>query len=210
MGLLIKVISHEMGNALNVLGGALKFKDNMGAEFYSSKETVDMAFEGVDHALEKLIEMKGFIDKVSKGHELDREEFSIHKMIGFIYQSGIEKEAFEVIGDTTLSVYSNRYGLSLIVLNLLRNAVEVAKTNVQFDIREEVDCIRLEVVDDGSGLSRQQIDNLWADESTKSDETRVRGLGTQIVAFLCDNLSIDINVVSNLGSGTKFSLDVPK
>lgn len=81
---------------------------------------------------------------------------------------------------------------------------------VELIFSEENDFVKIDVLDDGLGISKGQLDKIWGDASTKSDKTRVRGLGTQIVAFLCDKLSIEIKVNSEIGSGTRFTLRVPK
>lgn len=131
MGLLVKVISHEMGNALNVLEGGLQVQDRMGEAFYADSEMVELFVEGVVRGQNELKLIKDFIDQVSKGSDLDRSSVMLNKLVSFLNVSGIDMKAFEIVGDLKLSVTSNLYGLSLIVLNLLRNAVEAKNSRVE-------------------------------------------------------------------------------
>lgn len=155
-------------------------------------------------------EIQSFIDRVSKGLVIEQSNINLGLVISFLEMSDIDVSGLEFIGNPNPVVFSNKFGLSLVLINLIRNAQEVANDKVKLIFEEIDNSIRIDVVDDGPGLSEDQIANIWSDVSTNSDPNRVRGLGTQIVSYLCEKLSIRIEVESSLGNGARFSLYVPR
>lgn len=209
LGMLVKIISHEMRNPINNLKQAIKTKQQMGDVFYRSTETIDLLFDSVVHAYSELQMMIDFINQVTKGQDIDIQEVQFSTVVNFLMMSDIESTKLHLIGDSRVSVKSNKYGLSLILINLLRNAFEVSMSPVQLVILPSDDSVQIEVIDEGPGLTKDQIHNLWTDASTKFDDHRVRGLGTQIVSFLCEKLGIEIRVDSEWKNGARFILSVP-
>lgn len=104
--------------------------------------------------------------------------------------------------------------LLLIMINLLGNAVKfTASGSVSLHATHEKSAINIRVVDTGIGISADQI-QLVFNAFHQSDHTRARkfegsGLGLAITKQLVDLMGGQIDVQSESGQGTVFSVHIP-
>jgi signal transduction histidine kinase len=104
------------------------------------------------------------------------------------------------------------------LLNLVGNAIKFApRGNVAIKTRVEErprgDVVVFDIVDDGIGIARQDLDNLFKPFSQANgaiaESYGGTGLGLSISRDLAQAMGGDIAVVSELGKGSTFSLCVP-
>lgn len=103
----------------------------------------------------------------------------------------------------------NRRWVQQIVLNLLKNAVQVLPNGGTVTFRSFLDggCVVLEVNDDGPGIPPEYRNQLFDPFfTTKPNGT---GLGLWIVYRLVESMRGVINVESEVGSGTTFQVTLP-
>jgi signal transduction histidine kinase/CheY-like chemotaxis protein len=116
---------------------------------------------------------------------------------------------------TPVWIQSDPLRISQILNNLLSNAMKfTASGRVTLKVFEfPQNILHLEIQDQGVGMTDEQLDKLFepfhqADTST----TRIfggTGLGLAICKQLCDRMGGRISVVSQLGLGSTFSVDLP-
>lgn len=98
----------------------------------------------------------------------------------------------------------------LVLRNLLNNAIKYSKGGATVRIRTQVDLegLSLEVSDQGSGMSREQMDSLFqggvASSIPGTDGEKGTGLGLVFVKDMLDKCGGTINVRSNSDGGCTF------
>jgi signal transduction histidine kinase len=97
--------------------------------------------------------------------------------------------------------------------NLLENCLKHSRGNrVTIRLFEQDQQVRLEISDNGRGISEQHLPRIF-DRLYKGDEARRskgNGLGLAIIQELVTAHHGEINVCSKLGEGTKFYVTLPK
>ena len=114
----------------------------------------------------------------------------------------------------TLTVKSDPRLLEQMVRNLLSNAVKYTKRGkVLLGCRRRGNKLRIEVWDTGIGIPEEQIQAIFEEfhqlDNTARERTRGLGLGLSIVQRLADLLEHPIDVHSQAGKGSMFSVEVP-
>jgi len=110
-------------------------------------------------------------------------------------------------------VYSDSICIERIVRNLLSNALKYNGGKIIFGSRQEQNYIRIFVIDNGCGISADEIDKIFNAfyQSNQSNENRYigAGLGLTICKKLAQILGTKIEVKSIEGRGTCFSFSLP-
>ena len=111
-------------------------------------------------------------------------------------------------------VETDKTKIKQILLNLLSNAVKFTnKGSVNLGVRCDGDAIVLEVQDTGVGIKEEEMDAIWED-FRQLDQSRTRsfggtGLGLSITRRLTQQLNGTVNVTSEFGVGTTFTVRLP-
>ena len=94
--------------------------------------------------------------------------------------------------------------LSLHLLDLMRNSIEAGASKVEITIDENLteDRLRIEVVDNGRGLSEDQIAKVL-DPFYTTRKTRHIGLGLPLLREACRRCEGDLEIHSKPGTGAK-------
>jgi signal transduction histidine kinase len=108
-------------------------------------------------------------------------------------------------------IYADRYRLSVILNNLITNAIKYAdlskeKPYVKINLTQESDYCYIHIIDNGIGIKeehQQKVFDMFYRASTKSKGS---GLGLYIVKESVDKMKGQINVQSEYGKGSVFSL----
>ena len=98
------------------------------------------------------------------------------------------------------------------MVNALRHTPEGGEVSIQAD--QEQDALRIVVEDNGEGISSEDIpfifDRFWkADKSRQHTDDAGHGLGLAIARMLIRAHGGEIRVESELGQGTKFTIELP-
>ena len=126
--------------------------------------------------------------------------------------------SLRVAGDRGLSVRSDRVLLGRMLRNLVENAVKYTERGgVEIAVRAldgpSGGQVRVEVADTGIGIPPDQLDQIFAEfhqvNNPERDRARGLGLGLAIVQRLSAILNHPVEVRSQLGRGSVFTIDVP-
>jgi len=122
------------------------------------------------------------------------------------------------LSDSELLINTDRTKLIQILINIIGNAFKFTKEGVvSFDIKQSYDngrnWILFEVTDNGIGMTLEQTQNIF-DEFVQADISTTKnyggtGLGLAISRLFSRMLGGDILVSSQLGLGSKFTLQLP-
>ena len=105
--------------------------------------------------------------------------------------------------------------LNRIIDNLLSNSIKYSplKCNVSLELIQLDNQIEICFADEGSGIPKEELPLLFKKFSKLStrptNEEESSGLGLYIVKLLADKIGATIRVNSNVGTGSKFILELP-
>lgn len=133
------------------------------------------------------------------------------------YSDKIESKKISVIThfDADFYVESDNYLLSIIIENLISNAIKYNHINgtIEVELKKSTNEITLIISDNGIGISEQDLNKIfnsfYRSDISNHPEIKGTGLGLSIVKRLCDVLNFEISVESKLNEKTQFSLFLP-
>jgi signal transduction histidine kinase len=109
-------------------------------------------------------------------------------------------------------IVTDRAKLQQILVNLVNNAFQAMNNGCVLDIeasREDIDKIKIIISDNGCGMPEENLPKIFEPFFTTKEGKRGTGLGLAITYGLVKKLHGDIEVASELGKGTKFTITLP-
>lgn len=91
--------------------------------------------------------------------------------------------------------------------NVVRNAVEAGAQELAIDVGRDLDTLRVSVVDDGPGMSAEQVSRAF--EAFFTTKARGTGLGLAISRQELEEVGGSLECTSAPGSGTTFTIRLP-
>jgi len=210
-------ISHELLTPVSVLRSKLEnlliqknLDQDVAVKIEESLRTL--------HRLKTLINSLLFIARIEGSLYLKDETVNLQELL-----TEITNELNPIAADKNILItneFESEYILSLanrsLIFSMLYNVVNNAIRNTQNEGRIVIKSIRNEgtfevvVIDNGSGMNQEQINNLFSRFKTKHNATdEGTGIGLAITKTIADFHKIDIAVASKPGEGTKFSFIFP-
>ena len=118
--------------------------------------------------------------------------------------------------DNPVNLWADRDKLYRVVYNLVGNAIKYTprQGRVKVQVEPNGDQVVLHVIDNGHGLTEEQLANLfqiyYRTEDAKKSKTQGTGLGLYIVKMLVEAHQGQITVISQPGQGSTFTVMLPK
>ena len=108
-------------------------------------------------------------------------------------------------------IYCNEYKMKQAILNILMNAIDAMEDIggiLEVKLFELGDRVRLEIIDTGTGISKDNLDKIFhANFTTKGIKGTV--LGLKISKTIFEEYGGRIEVRSQVGKGTRFIVHLP-
>lgn len=212
----VAAASHDL---LQPLSAAKLFVGTLQGEALSAvgNDTLDKvasALESVEHIIEALLD----ISKLDSGRaEFDVRPVSLDPIFSALHtqleplaaQKGLDLR----VVPTGVEVDTDPSYLRRILQNLLGNAVRYTERGkVLMGLRHRGDAVRIEVWDTGPGIAEENRDLIFAEFSrvnAPASASEGLGLGLAIVDRACAGLGHALDLRSEPGRGTVFSVTVP-
>ncbi len=106
-----------------------------------------------------------------------------------------------------LSIISDEDYLRTIMQNLTNNAIKALKNKqnaqIRWEAKQENEQIILAIIDNGAGISEEQLKTLYSDEAAIGSKT---GLGLHLIRDLAKAIACKISVKSSTNFGSEFQL----
>ena len=215
LGEMASAVAHELRNPLAGIGGfaALLMEDL--ADYPQKQELVKKILQGV-HDLEKVAENLLFLTRRT---EIKRSQTDLKALLNDIIQLlkaeihrfNIEVKVRSFFPAENVSISADPELLKMIFTNLGRNAIQAVGINGKVDFRIEWmlldNRVNVEIIDDGCGISQDNMDKLFNPFFTT--RTSGTGLGLALVKKAIDLHKGEIKVSSHLGTGANFSIRLP-
>lgn len=101
--------------------------------------------------------------------------------------------------------------LKILFINVLKNAYEAKRNDAELKLQVKTwadsQGIYAAIADNGTGMSQEQLDNLW--HGTESTKKGGNGIGLQTIKRIADEHNASIHVESAPGAGTTFTFSFP-
>ena len=178
-------------------------------------ERAHQALEGAEDLLTDLLDISK-LDQCAIKPDIDAYRLDeILLPLASEFQSVAEAEQLQLrCFVPTYAVYSDFRLLSRILRNFLSNACRYTdQGTVLLGARRRGDCVRIEVWDTGRGIATDQIGAIFQEFNQlgvqRAAERKGVGLGLAIVDRIANMLDYSLQVRSQPGRGSVFSIDVP-
>ena len=115
------------------------------------------------------------------------------------------------IPDDLPSAYADEQRTVQVLANLLANAIKFSGngTTIRVVVSEDRPLLRIDVEDEGPGIEREHLDEIFEKMSRLDGDTEGTGLGLYIARSLVELQGGHISVTSSPGKGSRFSFTVP-
>jgi len=219
-------MSHELRTPLNAIIGYseliqeeaedledFEFEDDLDKISTSAKNLLDL----IDNILD--------LSKIEAGHfSLYPELLSLTELISEIepvirlLAKRNNNELNISISEHATSMRTDANKLRRLLLNLLGNAAKFTKNGtISLRVRkqaEETDSFEFEILDTGIGIKEETLETIFQPfQQADNSATRIyggAGLGLSIVRHFCDLMGGNIEVQSELGTGSQFTILLPE
>ncbi len=172
----------------------------------------DSILHAVDRCRAVTHRLLGFARRMEvRTMELDINEI-LREVLGFLEREALFRNVKLVqdLTDGLPSIESDRGQLQQVFMNLLNNAMAAVSDNgrIRLGTRLEKDMVVVEVEDNGTGMSREVLAHIFEPFfSTKGEKGT--GLGLSITYGIVNKLGGSIEVGSEEGKGTQFTVRLP-
>ena len=212
--------SHDLAQPLHSLG---LFLDSLAVETSSEGQSAQHGLVHKAHQCWRA--MTGMFSSLLEVSKLEAGVIEVNRMaidvrvamdpvlIEFLPKAEAKGLAFEVdvescVVNTDPSVFQR------VLRNLLSNGLNhTGSGHIGVRVRRQADAVRVDVIDTGSGIASDELNNIFKEHYQIRTPERGAlvglGLGLSLVEGLSRLLDIEVEVTSELGRGTTFSLVVP-
>ena len=223
-------LAHEIHNPLNYLkNGAFLIGRSVDRlnEAYSDQDTKKQ--EKAVTSIHRLIEqinvgaerISGTVDMLKEyareGYSPEIREYSVNDGIRAVMDvvrptDGILRDIIFTPDDTAGSLQCVPQEFHEIVSNLIQNAMDATMDDAQISVRavDDEDRVLIEVQDNGSGMPPEVVEKVFSPFFTTKEPGRGMGMGLTIVYRLVKRAGGRIDVFSEEGEGTRFSVRLPR
>jgi len=228
VGRLSAGIAHEIGNPIGIVIGyleLLKEEDITGEERDEYIHRTEAEIERINTIIRQLLE-------VSRPSSSDRTAVSVHELIhdtaGVLrvqpLMSNIELSLKLTAEDNTVLADSNQ--LRQVFLNLIINAADAIsvegedaggkleittalETDADPDIKNPAARLKIRFIDDGPGITEENLGNIFDPFFTTKEPGRGTGLGLSVSFMIVESLGGTMTVASEAGRGTTMKISLP-
>lgn len=218
----VSSVSHDMKTPLTsikMFAEMLQSSKEVNSE--KAKEYLQM-IEGESSRLTRLIDNVLDFSNIERGvKQYNFENISLNDIVKqtlkmMQYQLKLNKFNVKLnLAENENLIYADRVAIEEALVNLISNSIKYSKEKKLIEVKTHVkdNFMVLSVKDEGIGISPENLENIFHSfyriDSKESQRTGGVGLGLSIVKHIMDAHNGKIEVQSEVGKGSKFSLSFP-
>jgi len=217
-------VSHELKTPITSIQG---YSETLLSSDDIDKETREKFLEVINKEAERMSRLVSDLLKLSKmdfqSNAMNRASFNAVKLaancIDKIFIEADKKNQELVLfneGDDEIYAYANEVDVEQVLLNIISNAIKYTPEGGKIAVKVEQigDYAEILVKDNGIGIPKEDLPRIF-ERFYRVDKARSRdvggtGLGLAIVKHIVKNLGGTINVKSEFGKGSEFTVNIPK
>jgi signal transduction histidine kinase len=211
-------VSHNLRAPLMSVLGLLDLAKN---ENHATNESLDQYFSMMESSIHKLDEtVKEILDYSRNARQnIMVEQIDLRKIIDdhfdkMQFMPGSQDIERQITVKEKSPYYSDRYRLSVIVNNLVSNAIKYYDSNkdnpfIRINIVVDQTKAIVEFQDNGIGIAEEYLEKVFDMFFRGTEKNKGAGLGLYIVREAVEKLRGKIDIKSRLGQGTTFTLELP-
>jgi len=213
VGQLASGIAHEIRNML----GPIMLAEMIPLR-YPNDEVIREYSDAILESYNRILDIVGEVRVFSSGQgpEHSPEPTALGRLVGSVvrflrYDREVKEIPIEVIVEQDLAIEVDGDKLKQVLVNLIRNAVQAVepkdgRVNIQVGCTEEKAYIQ--VVDNGSGISDDDLEHIWTPFFTTKEGTGT-GLGLHVSKTIVERHGGTLECTSVPGKGTRMTVWLP-
>jgi len=202
----IKDTTHELNTPVSVIVANIEGIDTQHLKEKEARKIrrVDIAARTISNIYNDLTYLILHNDIAVKDEDINLSRFLCERVDYF--KVTMEQKKIEFIRDVQedVSIHMDGNKLGRLIDNLISNAIKYNKVNGSIEIKLNENS--LEVIDTGVGIEKDKIDSIFERYHRVNESVGGFGIGLHIVAMICKEYNIDIDVNSEINRGTKIKL----
>ncbi|MBZ0156852.1 MAG: HAMP domain-containing histidine kinase [Alphaproteobacteria bacterium] len=192
-------LAHELRNPLASISAAVQFL----GEGRSDREFIEM----LSMETGRLTRLVNDFLLFSRPSDAPKEEVDVLDMLKMLLRDRGGGKEIILEGGESATVVANRTFVEVALNNIIKNALEAARTTVKVSLTRGVREVRIDVEDDGRGIEVSMQDKIFEPFfTTKANGT---GLGLAIAYRIVTSFGGDIEVDTSPLQGARFSIMFP-
>jgi signal transduction histidine kinase len=186
-------------------------RDNYFSEYFKMMET---SIHKLDETLKEILDYSRNARQDLTLEQIDVKKSITDNLERMQYMPGSSQIVKDVVIDQQAPFYSDRYRISVIVNNLISNAIkyydpEKENPYIRVFIQVNSESAVLEFEDNGIGIDEEYIAKVFDMFFRATQNNEGAGLGLYIVQEAVYKLKGTINIKSNIKEGTTFRIELP-
>lgn len=215
---LIANMSHDIRTPLTMISGYSEVMRDIPGE--NTPENVQIIIDETKRLTNLVNDMMDLSKLQAGAQELNFTEIKLSTEINNIihrYETLLKEQNCHIRFDYEQEVIIKGDGIKLnqVLYNLINNAINYCGDDRLVIVRQRIiqDHVRIEIIDHGQGIAKQQLTHIW-ERYYKVDKTHVRskvgsGLGLSIVKTILELHHALYGVQSEVGKGSIFWFELP-
>jgi len=211
-------VSHNLRSPLMSVLGLVNLaksedqnRDNFFNQYFKMMET---SIHKLDETLKEILDYSRNARKEVAIEQIDIRKIIDDNLERMQYMPGAQTIRKDVIIDAQHPFLTDRYRFSFVVNNLISNAIKYhdpdkPESFLQITVLTTPTKAILEFKDNGIGISEKHLNRVFDMFFRATQKNDGAGLGLYIVKEAIDKLNGQIRVVSKVGQGTTFSIEIP-
>jgi signal transduction histidine kinase len=218
----LSVLSHELKSPLNAVEGYLQIMQERqaGNNISDYDQVIDRSLQRIKGMRTLIMDLLDLtkIQSDEKDKKMEKVDLTnvAQQAIESINPYAIQKDvSVKLHAESEKIILADPNDMEIVMNNLVSNAVKYNKNGGQVDIylREDPKHLKIQVVDTGIGMNREDTSRLFREfvriKNEKTRDITGSGLGLSIVKKVIDLYGGDIQVESQPDQGSTFTVKLP-
>jgi signal transduction histidine kinase len=205
---LVKETLHELNLPVATIDANIKMIEKRCGEDEKVRVRVGRVQKATEHLQQLYKELEYLIKKHVR--RVVKEEFDLSRLIRE-RMSLIETVYPNISFDVTLEpthIVSDQFGVAKVVDNILDNAIKYSNYEGHIDVI--LVNAKLTIIDQGQGIDPVNLLHIYQRYTQEDSGKKGFGIGLALVKTFCDEHDIALRIDSQIGEGTRVSLDFDK
>ena len=208
-------VSHEVKTPLTAISSAVELLETTGESTNATQtkclEILGFQAKRLNNLVNDILSLSDIEEKQLR-EDIKFEKFSLNNMISSLIDNlHISSVKVNFVSSDEVEFIGNEQLLEQAVTNLIVNALKYSKSEqIDVSLVESVDEIRIDVKDYGVGIEAEHLERIFERfyrvDKARSRETGGTGLGLAIVKNIAILHHGDVEVASEIGKGSTFSI----